>query len=282
MAATILDGLASAAELRISMDAHAAEMQFHNLEILWRIKDENRRSLDEKAEQLKAVSEISALIAGFAMVTFVEVDIPDNLSESLLCISGMVTAVVIALMLYVMFSSILVLLEIYKENNRIQQEIDEELAQYFYNNDNIKNVTNNNNDGDNENDNNNHNNNKDNENNISSRSLRKNMDDLVNLKFPIQSIKFTLWFREKNGISWKNILTSFGIGICLFPILIGVTGWIVFWNHPSRDTAASLVTVISFILEMIVSYELYLSKDYLLDEPTTTVSNDNNNGGDDN
>ena len=127
----------------------------------------------------------------------------------------------------------------------------------------------------------NSNNNVENDTNVSSKSLRKNMDDLVNSKFPIQSIKFTLWFREKNGISWKNILTSFGIGICLFPILIGVTGWIVFLNHPSRDTAASLVTVISFILEMIVSYELYLSKDYLLDEPTTTTSSSNNNGGDD-
>merc|ERR1711968_283455 len=96
---------------------------------------------DEKAEQLKAVSEISALIAGFAMVTFVEVNIPDDLNQTLLCISGMVTATVIALMLYVMFSSILVLLEIYKENNRIQQEIDDELAQYFYNNDNIRSIT---------------------------------------------------------------------------------------------------------------------------------------------
>ena len=74
-------------------------------------------------------------------------------------------------------------------------------------------------------------------------------------------------FRGKNGVNWNFILRLFGFGICLFPLLIGVTGWIVFWNHPSRNVAASLVCVVSFILGILVCHELYLSKDYLLDEP---------------
>ena len=45
------------------------------------LEDNMRRAVSEKAEQLKAVGSLSALIAGFAMVVQTEVSIPNDVSE---------------------------------------------------------------------------------------------------------------------------------------------------------------------------------------------------------
>lgn len=56
-----------------------------NARLMWdRSVEKNRRAVEERAEQLKEVSNISALIAGFALVAFLEFsfniyDIPGTL-----------------------------------------------------------------------------------------------------------------------------------------------------------------------------------------------------------
>ena len=61
--------------------------------------DDARRAVDEKAQQLKVLANQSALIAGFSMVAFVEINIPESASGILLTVFGATTASVIALML---------------------------------------------------------------------------------------------------------------------------------------------------------------------------------------
>mmetsp|Transcript_25599 Transcript_25599/g.76864 ORF Transcript_25599/g.76864 Transcript_25599/m.76864 type:complete len:94 (+) Transcript_25599:164-445(+) len=61
-----------------------------------RCVDDARRNVDEKAEQLKAVSHLSALIAGFAMVVMVEIQLPDKINFGLLIVYGTTSASVVS------------------------------------------------------------------------------------------------------------------------------------------------------------------------------------------
>jgi hypothetical protein len=54
-----------------------------------------RRAVTEKSEQLKAISGLSALIAGFAMVVQTNVYIPNSLNFALLCLMAATTASVV-------------------------------------------------------------------------------------------------------------------------------------------------------------------------------------------
>ena len=61
--------------------------------------DDARRAVDEKAQQLKVLANQSALIAGFSMVAFVEINISPSVNGLILTLFGVTTASVIALML---------------------------------------------------------------------------------------------------------------------------------------------------------------------------------------
>mmetsp|Transcript_15387 Transcript_15387/g.47633 ORF Transcript_15387/g.47633 Transcript_15387/m.47633 type:complete len:171 (+) Transcript_15387:176-688(+) len=79
-----------------------------------RCVDDARRNVDEKAEQLKAVSHLSALIAGFAMVVMVEIQLPDKINFGLLIVYGTTSASVVGLMLLAMLNCTMMLIAILK------------------------------------------------------------------------------------------------------------------------------------------------------------------------
>jgi hypothetical protein len=58
------------------------DMEQRNLEnarVLWlRFVEKNRRDVEEKTEQLKAISNLAALFAGFAVVTLTQFNIDDS------------------------------------------------------------------------------------------------------------------------------------------------------------------------------------------------------------
>lgn len=60
------------------------------------------RLVDEKVQQLKAISNLSALIGGFAMVSLVELNILSNRPQLLMLAFGTMAATVIALMMFSM------------------------------------------------------------------------------------------------------------------------------------------------------------------------------------
>lgn len=76
--------------------------------------NEARRSVDEKTQQLKAISHLSALIAGFAMVVMVEIQLPEDLPLVLLVLFGGSSAGVVGLMLIAMLNCTMVLIAILK------------------------------------------------------------------------------------------------------------------------------------------------------------------------
>jgi Mediator of CRAC channel activity. len=88
------------------------DMQQRALENERRAIDDARRAVDEKAQQLKSLSNQSALIAGFTMVVIVEIQIPYNLHPALLISFGCTTALVVCLMLISMLNATFLLVSI--------------------------------------------------------------------------------------------------------------------------------------------------------------------------
>jgi calcium release-activated calcium channel protein 1 len=74
--------------------------------------DDARRLVDEKAQQLKTLANQSALIAGFCMVSLVEIQYPNNVSSALLISFSCSGALVVCLMLLSMLNATFILVAI--------------------------------------------------------------------------------------------------------------------------------------------------------------------------
>ena len=110
-----------------------------NARCVWnRYVEKNRRDVEEKSEQLKSISNLSALIAGFAVVSLVELNftndfekMPSHVSEWLICAYAASTALVVGLMLNAMVLCTFILSSILKRGKSYvsEDEAGERLAQ---------------------------------------------------------------------------------------------------------------------------------------------------------
>lgn len=92
------------------------DMAHRKIENRRRAIDDARRILDNKVQQLKAISHLSALVAGFSMVVLVEATVDPSLSEVLQAAFGASAAVVIGLMLMAMINCTLILVLLLKHD----------------------------------------------------------------------------------------------------------------------------------------------------------------------
>jgi calcium release-activated calcium channel protein 1 len=69
-----------------------------NARVLWsRFVERNRRDVEERAEQLKSIGNIAALVAGFAVVAFLEFQAEwSKLNTTLAAAFGLSTALVVS------------------------------------------------------------------------------------------------------------------------------------------------------------------------------------------
>ncbi|CAB1104455.1 unnamed protein product [Ectocarpus sp. CCAP 1310/34] len=96
------------------MEFRRRELQWRQEEVWWRGVNDRKREVEEKAKQLEQVASLSALIAGFALVAMVEVNIPSDVNAVLLIFFGSTAASVVGLMLLAMLSSTFMLVAIMK------------------------------------------------------------------------------------------------------------------------------------------------------------------------
>ncbi|EQC34216.1 hypothetical protein SDRG_08419 [Saprolegnia diclina VS20] len=89
----------------------------------WRIEDirrlriqaklENeRRQADTRAEQLSAISELGALLGGFALVSIINVNVPEDIDLTLLAVYGCVSALTICCMVISLIMCAILLLAV--------------------------------------------------------------------------------------------------------------------------------------------------------------------------
>jgi len=220
-----MEGLQNLLSMAQDKGIFEAESKHRELERYWRELDEFRRELDAKMEQLKALSEVSALIAGFAMITMVEVTIPDSLDPVLLCLTGMITTTVIALMIFVVFCSIFLLNQIYTFAEPTKKNMtcgnchhvvlfDDEGKFHHVNN---------------------------------AECIEKLKEDGKPNPKDGKHTFLLRWSGDGCNETWKQLLIAFMIGMLIFPIQLGITGWVVYWDHQSRNIAATIITVIGII-----------------------------------
>lgn len=125
------------ASIQEERDFRARELQWRNEDIqqrhlenarwIWyKYVEKNRRDVEEKAEQLKAISSLSALIAGFAVVALVELEFePEDNPETLIALYAVSTAITVALMTNAMVTCSLMLAAILK-NGKLYVSSEEE------------------------------------------------------------------------------------------------------------------------------------------------------------
>ena len=104
------------ADMAWEVKCREEDMAQRALENERRAIDDARRAVDEKAQQLKGISHLSALVAGFAMVVLVEIQIDPRISPYLLAIFGLTTSLVVGTMLIAMLNCTLMLVAILRYN----------------------------------------------------------------------------------------------------------------------------------------------------------------------
>ncbi|KAL7504089.1 hypothetical protein ACHAXN_001791 [Cyclotella atomus] len=87
------------ADMAWEVKCREEDMKQRTLENTRHAIDDARRTVDEKAAQLKVLANQSALIAGFSMVAFVEINIASDVNGVVLTLFGAAVSSVIALML---------------------------------------------------------------------------------------------------------------------------------------------------------------------------------------
>lgn len=103
------------------------QRHLENARWIWsKFVEKNRRDVEEKAEQLKAISSLSALIAGFAVVALVELEFePEDNPEVLIALYAVSTSITVALMTNAMVTCTVMLAAILK-NGKLYVSSEEE------------------------------------------------------------------------------------------------------------------------------------------------------------
>lgn len=176
-----------------------------NARFLWsRVVEKNRREVEERAEQLKAVSNLAALIAGFALIAFLEFSIePEEEARGLVIGFGLTTALTVGLMINSMVTTSLMHASILKTGKNFVSEEDE--AEFIF------------------------------------RCRQFAKEYRLGDRPPAPARSFEAHWTQRAEGEWRRAFFMFSAGIPTFLLNLVLAGWIKF--QKAKETAA-LITVV--------------------------------------
>ena len=185
-----------------------------NARWIWlRYAEKNRRDVEEKSEQLKSISNLSALIAGFAVVAFVELQFhdpetkPTHVGEVLIVAYAATTATVVALMLNSMVLCSFLLCSILRNGKTYVSEAEE--ADYLFR----------------------------------CRSFSANYKPGDAPPTPKRS--FEAFWETRCEDDWKHAFRMFTCGVPVFLVNIACVAWLKFHYSPAAAGATTAVAVVA-------------------------------------
>ena len=180
-----------------------------NARWVWlRYAEKNRRDVEEKSEQLKSISNLSALIGGFAVVAFVELQFHDpetrpSQSEALITAYAATTALTVGLMLNSMVLCSFMLCSILRNGKTYVSE-DEE-AEYLY------------------------------------RCRRFALEFTSGDKPPLPKRSFERHWETRCEDDWRHAFRMFTCGVPVFMVNIACMAWLKFnYSYAAAGTATAV------------------------------------------
>jgi hypothetical protein len=192
--------------------------EWRRQDVLWRQADlvqrdldNRRREIDEKNEQLRSLSSVAAIIAGFALTVLVQISYPSNVPEWLLSLLSLSTASTVCLMTYSALVCTLMLVATLKRfegrDGTAGASAPPPLSV-------VAMAT------------------QDNSSEVGSQSMRGGGE----------KSRFELFWENQCASDWSRAMHSFSYGLNMFLINLILVGWVRFWP---MLTPAITVTVVS-------------------------------------
>ena len=177
----------------IYMKHREEDMKFRETEIRQRDLTNRRREMDEKNEQLRNISSVSALIAGFSIVVLVQMNINLDIPEWILTLLATSCAITVCLMTYAYVTCTLILvgtLKKFEVNYNFEEE--ERLL------------------------------------NISNSFHRMTSQEIVQQRSNLLKTRFILFWESTCEADWSRAYTAFSLGVPSFLFNMIMVGWVKF------------------------------------------------------
>lgn len=188
------------------------QRHLENARVLWaRIVERNRRDVEEKSEQLKAISTLAALIAGFALSAFLQFDFCDfqDSTGAALPLFGISLALTVGLETLCVIICSLMLVSVFKTGKRYVS--DEEEAEFM------------------------------------ARCRDFIRDYRLGDRPPAPRSSFAIHWTQRCEQSWRRAFMAFVLGIPALYINLAVAAWIKF----DRSMAAAISTTVVLALSLV-------------------------------
>ncbi len=159
--------------------------------------EKNRRDVEEKSEQLKAVSNLAALFAGFAVVTLTQFTVDATQTGAVWIVSyGVLTAIAVGLMTIAMVTCTLILGSILKNGKLyVNEEAEEEFM-------------------------------------FKCKAFVVNYKEGIVRRPPFPRLTFETFWSVRCETDWRRAFQLFAVGVLSFLVSLIPIGWIKFSQSP--------------------------------------------------
>jgi len=196
------------------------QQHVENARYLWtRFVEKNRRDVEEKSEQLKAISNLAALFAGFGVVTLTQFPVDStHISAIWIAFYGVLTAITVGMMTVAMVTCTLILGSILKNGKLyVNEEAEEEFM-------------------------------------FKCKTFIMNYKEGHAQKPPYPRLTFEAFWSLRCDSHWRRAFQLFAVGVLSFLVSLVPIGWIKFFQSPVTAYLFIAIVGLSIVVWGIVQW----------------------------